>query len=140
MEPLCRPALLSEINDLGMGEIFRTEHKGSIRLVLGLEIGNVDSSPVSAIPHLHKRGHMGRAVYGDIQLLNRAIFVLRRQMHHMVGAGGGKRGIISGLVDVDEAIRIHGHLLCLRGMCDIHLICFSQIAPLRFAVVPDDGL
>jgi hypothetical protein len=44
---------LSEVNHLGLWKVFRVERENVVRLILGLEIGNVDGSPVCSLAHLH---------------------------------------------------------------------------------------
>ena len=82
---------------------------------------------------------MGVFVDGDIHLCHGALLVVGNEMHLIVAAHSLEAALISCLVDVDEGIRIHRHLLGLGRVAHVHLVGLLHIGPLRLAVVPYDG-
>ena len=83
---------------------------------------------------------MGVLVDGDIHLCHGTLLVVGYEMHLIVAAHSLEAALISCLVDVDEGLRIHRHLLGLGRVAHVHLVGLLHISPLRLAVIPYDGL
>ena len=62
------------------------------------------------------------------------------EVNLVVAAHGLEGALVARLVDIDEGIWIHRHLLCLGRIGDVHLIGLLHVRPLCLSVIPDDSL
>ena len=82
---------------------------------------------------------IGLLVDEDVEFLGATAGVLCLQVDIVCAGRGGHREGVAFLVDVDELIGVHGHLLGFVGSGDVHLLGRLHVAPLGFAVIPNDG-
>ena len=131
---------LSQVHNLSLRKVLAVEDEGAVGNTLRLEVAYRNGTPSIALTHLDLRRDITLLVDGENQLLHRALLVLCHQANLIVAAYGLHRGSIARLVDVDEGVWIHGHLLCLGRIAHVYLVGLLHVGPLRLAVVPYRGL
>ena len=131
---------LSQVDDFCSWEFLAVEGEGTVGDVLCLEAIDIDGAPGRALAHLHLRRHVGLLVDGDVHLCHGALLVVGYEVNLVVAAHGLEGALVARLVDIDEGIWIHRHLLCLGRVGDVHLIGLLHVRPLCLSVIPYDSL
>ena len=131
---------LSQVDDFSSWTFLAVEIECAVRNALGSEVTYRDGTPGIALSHLDNRWNMCLFVDGDIHLSHAALLVVGYKVNLVVAAHGLEGALVARLVDIDEGIWIHRHLLCLGRVGDIHLVGLLHVRPLCLSVIPDDSL
>ena len=130
----------SQVYDFSFRTFLAVEVEGAVGNVLRLEVAHRYGAPGLALAHLDGGRHVGVLVDGDDQLLYGALLVLGHKANLVVAAHVFQRRIVARLIDVDEGVWVHRHLLGLGRVAHVYLVGVLEVSPLGLAVVPDDGL
>ena len=102
---------LSQINDLGRRQVFRSKYECAVGKVLRFKVADVDDGPATPLFNLNLRRTVGSLVDVDVHFWNAIVLVLGNHVYFVIVSPYSVTQSISRLVHIDEGIRVHGDLL-----------------------------